>query len=634
MGLIKIYSQSGVEIEYQKNSLTLKKENNSMSSDFKVPHSSFPFLVLENENTKKTLGPSDITSIRKNKIIPVIIIENGVRYYGELQQLSVLPKFRKCNLKFGSSLLAIINKKIGEFFPVVSVIPGETNPVPFTEESTQIVSGSDNWETYPVSMIGQIYPEAKFNFPTMAWRNKFGIDLTVDDVWYNYEDYINKFIVNASNQTVFVKNVLTISGATSSAQNKNIPAPQLFLLSPLYYIFKSINFKILGDFPSNEFIKKVLLLNNVNNISKTYIQKLSVTNITLANIVFNNSFYSSFTTINTPYAGRYVFNKSFTEPFFNTSNTPNVNSKSFSVIFKGVVYGFYNHILGTPQTTYADQFVIEVESADVGLPIHVFYKSPIPHFNLPAYQFNYMITSLEQQYQQMHPTIDLKRYAPEWTVGNYLNYIKNQFNLDITIDDSRKEVVLNFNENISENEIPAIVTQSLAMNSYDLAANTSFVIKYDNDLDASLFVDKNQVVLFSNQDDDYTKFLKSKFKKVPTNGNTSELSDELMEKQGIGLMIYEPTAAPNTSIVANGLHLDINGAGGIYDTYFKKWIKFLLNASYCEITGYFTQQEVEKITRSKSVYINNQRFRVIDLEATDSVNLYQEVKMNLASVNY
>lgn len=632
MALIKIYSQTGVEIEYQKNSLTLKKENNSMSSDFKVPHSSFPFLVLENENTKKTLGPSDITSIRKNKIVPVIIIENGVRYYGELQQLSVLPKFRKCNLKYGSSLLEIINKKIGEFLPVVSVIPGETNPIPFTEESTQVISGSENWETYPVSMIGQIYPDVKFNFPTMAWKNKFGIDLATNDIWYYYEHYLNKFTTNTSNQTVFVKN--TISSSTFTIKNKNIPAPQLFLLTPLHYIFNSVNFKILGDFPNSAFIKKLLLLNNVNNISKSYIQKSAVSNITLATPSVNNAnqFYYSLTTLSTPYSGRYVFNKSFIEPFFDTTN-PNVISRRFGITFKGQSYGFYSHQKLTPATTYADQFIIEVSAADIGEPMYITYESPLL-IPFPTYQLNYQITSIEKEYQQMHPTIELKRYAPDWTVGNYLNYIKNQFNLDITIDDSRKEVVLNFNENISENEVPAIVPQSLAMNSYDLAANTSFVIKYDNDLDASLFVDKNQVVLFSNQDDDYTKFLQSKFKKVPTNGNTSELSDELMEKQGVGLMIYEPTAAPNTSIVANGLHLDINGAGGIYDTYFKKWIKFLLNASYCEITGYFTQQEVEKITRSKSVYINNQRFRVIDLEATDSVNLYQEVKMNLASVNY
>lgn len=244
-----------------------------------------------------------------------------------------------------------------------------------------------------------------------------------------------------------------------------------------------------------------------------------------------------------------------------------------------------------------------------------------------------MVTSFEQEYQQMHPTIELKRYAPDWSAGNYLNYIKNQFNLDITIDDFAKKVTLNFNEKINETEVPVVLKQSLSMNSYDLAANSSFIIKYDNDDDLSLFVDKNGAVLFSNQNDDYTQTIQSKFKKVPSNGSTSELSEDLMSRQGIGLMIYEPTNAPFTSIVANGLHLDINGAGGIYDTFFKNWMDFLLKASNCEMVGYFTQIEVERINASKAVYVNNQRFRVIEFEATDSINNYQEVKMKLASVN-
>ena len=112
MALVKIYSLQGVEIEYKKDSLSLKKENNSLSSDFKVPHSQFPFLVIDNDIAKSVLGPSDITSIRKNKIVPVIILENGVRYYGELQQLTVLKKFRKCNLKYGSDIIPIVNKKM------------------------------------------------------------------------------------------------------------------------------------------------------------------------------------------------------------------------------------------------------------------------------------------------------------------------------------------------------------------------------------------------------------------------------------------------------------------------------------------------------------------------------------------
>ena len=87
----------------------------------------------------------------------------------------------------------------------------------------------------------------------------------------------------------------------------------------------------------------------------------------------------------------------------------------------------------------------------------------------------------EKVFSELHPTIELGRYLPDWTVGNYLNYLKNQFNLDITIDDFKKDISLNLNEEITSNEECAIISQSLVMRSYDIAANSSFVLKYEND---------------------------------------------------------------------------------------------------------------------------------------------------------
>ena len=239
MALIQIFSLEGVEIEYKKDSLSLKKENNSLSSDFKVPHSQFPFLVIENDVTKSVLGSSDITSIRKNKIVPVVILENGVRYYGELQQLTVLSKFRKCNLKYGSDIIPIVNKKIAEFMPSVSVIPGETSPVPFTEESTEEITGNQYWETYPVSMIGQIYPDVKFQFPTIYWLNKFGVGLESTDFWYAYQNHINNFGTNDLEETIFLLNTGEVDGSEVTVVNKNVAVPHVFFIIAfaLYFHF-------------------------------------------------------------------------------------------------------------------------------------------------------------------------------------------------------------------------------------------------------------------------------------------------------------------------------------------------------------------------------------------------------------
>ena len=643
MSLVRIFSTTGIEIEYKKDSLTLKKENNSLSSDFKVPHSSFPFLVIENDITKNILGPSDITSIRKNKIVPVVILENGVRYYGELQQLTVLPKFRKCNLKYGSDIIPIVNKKIAEFLPSVSVIPGETSPIPFTEESTEVITGNEYWETFPVSIIGQIYPDVKFNFPTMYWLNKYGVGLESTDPWFAYQNHINNFGENELEETIFLLNTGEVDGSEVTVVNKNVPVPHLFILTPLHYIFTSLGWKISGDFTTHELIKRLLMVPKKDNISKTMLAPAGET-ITIPSTswtlieeggTFDRDIYRKVWNETISIQGTYklkyqfelenlpliaVFNWQQSRLIVNPAGSDNT-------VFVFQKYIFYNN---------GNNFIIEGEvelQASIGSMVFI-YEDSLQ--NMPvSYNLELTLVADEKEFNQMHPTIQLGRYAPDWSVGNYLNYLKNQFNLDITLDDFKKEITLNLNEEIVLNETPAIISQSLTMKSYDIAANSSFVLKYENDEDLALFIKQGEIVTYTNQDDDFTKKLESKFKTLPRNGYTSVLSEDIQDKEGVGLVIYDEATAPFTAEnTENGFNLNISGEKGVYDTFFKRWLKFLLNASNCEVTGYFTETEISKINKAKAVYINNQRFRIIDIETTEASNNYQEVKMKLLSVNY
>jgi hypothetical protein len=234
----------------------------------------------------------------------------------------------------------------------------------------------------------------------------------------------------------------------------------------------------------------------------------------------------------------------------------------------------------------------------------------------------------------MHPTIETGRYVPDWTVGNYLNYLKTQFNLEITVDDFKKQIVLNLNETIEDTEKTLVIDKSLALNSYDLAANSSFVLKNANTEDTALYITKNEVVNYTNQDDEFTQKIESKFKLVPRNGYTSDLSNKIDDKEGVGLIIYDPANAPYTSASANGLSLSLNGIGGIYETFWKRWLKFRLNAASCELRGYFTETEISKIYRAKSIYIDNQKYRIVSMEYSEITTRFLELKLQLESVNY
>lgn len=642
MALVKIFSLQGVEIEYKKDSLSLKKENNSLSSDFKVPHSQFPFLVIENDITKSVLGPSDITSIRKNKIVPVVILENGVRYYGELQQLTVLKKFRKCNLKYGSDIIPIVNKKIAEFMPSVSVIPGETSPIPFSEQSSEIITGHENWETFPVGMIGQIYPDVKFQFPTIYWLNKFGVGLESTDFWYAYQNHINNFVNNDLEETIFLLNTGEVDGSTVTVANKNVAMPFVFLLSPLFYAMNYLGWKISGEFPNHELIKRLLMVPKKDNITKTLLAPES------ENIFFSTPpTWASINQIGTGFrqTRTTLITKNITEPG-RYKVIYNFELQTTTISFNFPRNSFYINPPGPDNTLYVFTKTITAPSGSPNIIVNgevefdsstgdclFFYDDNFE--NLPVnYSIELVYLGNEKEFNQMHPTINLGRFVPEWTVGNYLNYIKNKFNLDITLDDFKKEITLNLNENIAVNEEPAIISQSLQMTSYDIAANSSFVLKEENDEDAALFITQNQIIPFDGNTDDFTKVIESKFKILPRNGYTSVLSEDINDKEGVGLVIYDEATAPFTAeATENGFNLSIPGAKGIYETFFRRWLKFLLNASNCEVTGYFTETEISKINKAKAVYINNQRFRIIDIQTTEAANNYQEVKMRLLSVN-
>jgi hypothetical protein len=173
------------------------------------------------------------------------------------------------------------------------------------------------------------------------------------------------------------------------------------------------------------------------------------------------------------------------------------------------------------------------------------------------------------------------------------------------------------------------------MSSYDIAANSSFILKYENEDDQALFITQEEVVIYTNQDNDFTKKIESKFKILPRNGYTSILSEDIQDKEGVGLVIYDEASAPFTAeVTENGFNLNIPGEKGVYETFFRRTLKFEVNASNCEITGFFTETEVFKINNSKSVYVNNQHFRIVDIEITEASNNYQQVKMKLLSVNY
>lgn len=615
MSFIKIKANN-IEIDFVKESLTIKQENNSFSTDFKINHSTFPFLVIENEKAELALGNKDITSINKTKIIDVEVEQLGVKYKGELQVLSCSKDFRKCNLKFTSDIFPVLNKKLSELMPVVSVIPGETSPVPYTEESNTLIAGESHWVNYPNQFINDNYPDALWQFPSLYYKDKFGVNLTDGDEWFYYLDYINKY-----NGTDLMLNTYTTESAflnPVTAVNKNIVSPQLYVLTVLKYIFDSISFKTTGDF-FNDFTSKLLLLSTNTNTYKFY-PKGNYYNVPFndASWIYDNNLnvWAKFINYTNFVAGDYFVNYNF--------NLSGSDSFSFgywigdqkTFIFEGQntpMSGTHSFV----KTNQSDEIIFFIYNTSQSIPsgfIAQFRKE----LNVPVHLF--------------HPTIDFSRYVPDKTVGAFLNDLKKLFNLRFSVDDFKKEVSINFVEN-NILQTPLQLLRSFNIPDYEIVANSSFTLKYENDQDVACFITTEDAVLFTNQKPSFNTVIGNGFKYIPHNGTTSQLTEDVEQKSGIGLMIYNSANSPFTSNSYESKNLNIFGVGGIYETYWEKTLKIRLTASGVEVSGSFTRTEVEKILKIEDLYFDKQHYKIILVEFSEESQDFLTVKMNLESVN-
>jgi hypothetical protein len=634
MGLIKIIANN-IELDFVKETLSIKTENNALSRDFKVSATSYPFLIIENKKAKQGLGTRDLASIKKKKIIEVVVFEGGNKYYGELQILSYLTGFRKCNLKYSSIILSIMNKKISEFMPIVSIIPDEIEPVPFSEKSETPIPGSENWQTYPLSFLNKKFPEAKWQFPTMKWLNKFGINLETDDPWYFYNHSINEY-----NDDGLIENTYEIVSDVCTVENRNVVAPQIFLLAPAFYALQSLGFTMSGNFVNSEFIKRLLFYSSKNNLTETQPIKESE-NIILptpeigtqydtdgTTILFE--FYLSAKIIPTTVAGTYVFNFDFEEPLFNYIEGF-IDRKMFQVfLFNEPINVVYTHYYDQVAQRYKGSVEIEVSEDQVGYNIIIHYFSPINTF--PTYSITKII-KYPNTYFQMHPTIQLGRYLPDWTFATYLNEMQNLFNLEINPDDFAKKLTINFNEETIANTATYVEKKSLIMTSYDPTPYNAFLLKYDNEEDEALWITTESVNVFGNQTSNFSENLNSKFKYIPVT-YTADLSEALDSKNGTGLMIYDPINKPFISPDFLGQTLKMNGDKGIYQVFWKKWLKFLLNSSSVELTGPYTETEIRKILKLKRIFIDHQEYIISASEAIEMQQDIFKIKFSLQSITF
>lgn len=629
--MIRIF-KDGYEIDVVKETLTITRDNKFLDNDFKIQANSFPFMIIENESTRKALGSNIISSANRNIYYQVVVITPEGTFEGELQILSYLKNYRKCNLRFYSPIYNLRDKNISEFLPErISTVSGPIQPLYNYEEKRSTLIEEDfkfSWMQYGANVLTMGFPNTLFNLPLIQYPDQFGTDLAEDDVWIQYSGNINDVVYDEGvrymqlNQAVF-------SGGLKFIQ-PTVNAPKVYLLTPLKLALESIGYQMDGSFINNSFVRRLLFDSENNNL----------TEIKLEEYVTDIDYYSQ------PYQPALSAQIKAIPVTLTTNRTYRmeiVAKKVRNVTVTALVEGYHDSeiILAKSVTdnfiydevqTYTVEFVIPpvgVNTIDVNL---VFFDMSLGSADALDVSSIKVYEVSQQSGFVSHPIINLQRFVPDWSFIDYINELKKLFNLKITPNEYEKKLYIDF-FNTKFEEKGGVLIDSLFIEEPEALEFDSVLLSYDNDEDKNMYVSKNQTLFGTNKPTLHTKEIQTKFKYLPTTNLGLTLTKEIEDKGGVGLLLYDHnnifSSRPLASYNNRSLSLD-----NIFQTDYRLSFSNYLQTGIFTANGYLSNKQIKDIAAEDFVIIDNKRYYVNTMSYKETPNGLYETKLELLLMIY
>ncbi|WP_378186900.1 hypothetical protein ACE939_00945 [Aquimarina sp. W85] len=619
----------GSEIEFVREDLKFKSINNSFKKEFFVMHNTYPIRIVENKNTVNLLGPLKISTSKKKKIIPVEVSIGTTIYTAELIQNKAIEGFRKCDIRFGSVIYQIKDRKIASYFRDYNVLGNSPLLQEYKEESDKEYGAMNAWINEARNRENKIYPEIDWQLPRISYRDRL-----------KEEQYFLKFINNrnVSNGNI-LKNSYSDSYSYLEVKNKNVIAPHVFLLAPLLKIFNSLGYKISGSFPNDPMIKRILVVPKNDNLTKVPVS-------------IGKKEYTQLSPLNNDYLrpgpggnSNNIFENAYYTYIYKYHIIPNVEG-NFKLFYDFEMRGLNgsNYFFGL-RVYIDDELIDEWYGSNPGR-----YKGELEYSIEMGQKFSYAYHNIANQQPlsyslyvvkeedtkdlyDFHPTIDFSRYLPDWTVIEYLTKLKNDFCLNIEFDEVKKELRVNYNRDYLKTGNYTKIGGVGDLSEFTNIEYDSYSVRHADRVSPNVFIDHNGTsvnrAVKKTTDDIITSFKTFSF----LNG-TASINENSNELDGVGLVLYDPVSGPNTINSYSGRHLRINGAGGLFDINFHDWIKFKLNSGVLKLKKTYSSIELDNILKTRKVYHQNQMFLVGLIKYEDKSSGLIEAEMDLHSVNY
>lgn len=599
--MIRIISEKDLEINIVKNTFKIEKKNNSFSNTFSVYHSKFPFLILEDVNTLKSFGPKDLKSTERNKTFNVLVQFNSITYFGKINILEYLNGVRKCDLKFGSELLNISDQKITNFFGNYYF----SEPIEYSERVNEYFDQSSFVNKIDEHSL-KSYPEVDFNFKMLVASNFYeGEDFSTIQ-GFNMKNFVTdrKLVLN-TRTNIFLNYYRII--------NRNSLVPMPYLMAMIERPLKSIGWKLKGDFVDDDFNRKIVHIPKVNNnCFLLHNQGLTIS----LNDFYDVTGVKHYTLLHEGYKeGKYKISVKF----FNINKSSNSDS---SVRFR--IYTFednvYNYLLDEDNlapvsgSDFETEYELEINADNINSRTYFSYYHP--NNSLPE-SHEIKITSEKYEEKEMvlfHPTVNLKRFLPDWTYIDLLNNVKKLRNLKIDFEEQTKTLYINYNSNYIKNtDYVNIDNNVIKIKSDKNKTKSTYEVRYANQTESN----SESVQTFSNP----FKIFDIKENEV---FNTSK---EYFDSEGVSISLEKDDVFLTNYYNGQSLFLDKEENGSQYNKVWRDWINFLSNSSVLTVEAFLPLNKILNIEKLQKVYFNNNVFAV-------KKSTYQDSKEELIRVEF
>ena len=609
--MIKILKE-GIELSIVSSTLRIVSKNTVFSDTFSLEYSNYPFLILEDLNTIKALGTRHISSLQKKISYDVMVIRGNKTYYGKLKVLSYPKGARKCDLVFGSDLLKVLDTPIKNHMQTIHF----GRHTAYSEEVTQDFNQSvliNSLRDYNQNT----FPDSDFKLPMLNAPDFLDVDKNENE-WKDYLGFINYHELGKLKENTTHTN----TSFSKSFDNYNVVHPAVYLLS-MFRFLKSVNYTLTGDFSESTLIKNLVVLSKNNNNSRFKLITESL-KINIANNFHieerpwfdDNSFPGRVYHKRLSDIGIGKFKINFTlNKIKRVTAIPALIKFSIRIVNSGKVekYLFEEyHQLDQEFYDLQSDAILTIEEDFLNYDLEIFYAhnwgandATLPETsNIEIKQVN------TAGLQLIHPTFDLSRHVADWTGNDLLTNCKNLFNLKIHIDDSLKQITIDFADSyLSNNDYVDLSSYELEVNDYENNLSDAFVLKYADD--SSVKINRSGI------DSDIIKGeevieISNDFKTLPLKNGYHTVEKEGF-KEGAILLITDSFFPFKTKEQINGHSLLLTGNQGIANKFWKDWVRFRQHSSRITLRGNISKSDVMKIDQLKKVYYQNTVFLVEEL---------------------